>query len=89
MTEGSIVNHDDGRIEATIQDLLRQTIPNLPELTPQTGFLTDLSLQSVQVMELIVEVEDHYDIAINLDRLSRVNTIHELAQVVALELQTP
>jgi acyl carrier protein len=37
-------------------------------------------------MEFVVEVEDHYDIAIDLESLSNVHTISELAAVVARHL---
>ena len=48
--------------------------------------MADLDLESVQVMEFVVEVEDHYDIAIDLESLSNVHTIAELAAVVARTL---
>ena len=34
-------------------------------------------------MEFVVEIEDHYDIAIDLESLSNVHTISQLAEVVA------
>ena len=33
-------------------------------------------------MEFMVDIEDHYDIAVELDSLSRIKTINELAAVV-------
>jgi acyl carrier protein len=61
----------------------RGFLKNPPPLTGETNLIADLALESVQVMEFVVEVEDHYDIAIDLESLSNVHTIGELAAVVA------
>jgi len=51
-------------------------------ITPATDMVTELQLDSFQVMEFMLEVEDHYDIAIDLDSLSNIHTITDLAGVV-------
>jgi len=51
-------------------------------ITPATNMVTELQLDSFQVMEFMLEVEDHYDIAIDLDSLSNIHTISDLAGVV-------
>lgn len=51
-------------------------------ITAATNMVTELQLDSFQVMEFMLEVEDHYDIAIDLDSLSNIHTIHDLAGVV-------
>ena len=52
------------------------------EIAPATNMVSDLQLDSFQVMEFMLEVEDHYDIAIDLESLSNVQTILDLAGVV-------
>ena len=54
-------------------------------ITAATNMVTELQLDSFQVMEFMLEVEDHYDIAIDLDSLSNIQTIHDLADVVIAE----
>ena len=51
-------------------------------ITPATNMVTELQLDSFQVMEFMLEVEDHFDIAIDLDSLSNIHTITDLAAVV-------
>lgn len=51
-------------------------------ITPATNMVSDLQLDSFQVMEFILEVEDHYDVAIDLESLSNTQTILDLAGVV-------
>ena len=51
-------------------------------ISPDTNMVTDLQLDSFQVMEFMLEVEDHFDVAIDLVSLSNINTITDLAAVV-------
>lgn len=52
------------------------------KITPETNMVTELQLDSFQVMEFMLEVEDHFDIAIDLDSLSNIHSIQDLAGVV-------
>jgi len=54
----------------------------LPELSGSTDLVEDLALESIQVMDFIAEVEDHFDILIEVDRLATIRTIAELAALV-------
>ena len=54
-------------------------------ITPATDMVTELQLDSFQVMEFMLEVEDHFDIAVDLDSLSNIHTIDDLAGVVVAE----
>ena len=51
-------------------------------VTATTNMVSDLQLDSFQVMEFMLEVEDHYDVAIDLESLSNIHTIFDLAGVV-------
>lgn len=51
-------------------------------ITAATNMVADLQLDSFQVMEFMLEVEDHYDVAIDLESLSNIQTIVDLAGVV-------
>lgn len=51
-------------------------------ITATTNMVTELQLDSFQVMEFMLEVEDHYDLAIDLESLSNIHTISDLAGVV-------
>ena len=58
------------------------TAPGKRVITPATNMVSDLQLDSFQVMEFMLEVEDHYDIAIDLESLSNTQTVLDLAAVV-------
>ena len=55
---------------------------NKLELSEGTSLVADIGLSSVEVMEFIEKIEDHFDISIPLNILPDVNTIGDLATKV-------
>ena len=51
-------------------------------LTPDTEISADLNIDSVAVMDFVMEVEDHFDIEIPLNVVSETHSIGDLAAVV-------
>ena len=52
-------------------------------LRPDTKLADDLSLDSVSLMELLVEIEDHYDIGLPLNTMADITTIRDLADRIS------
>ena len=52
------------------------------DLSESTHLVADIGLSSLEVMEFIEKIEDHFDISIPLNILPDVNTIGELAKKV-------
>jgi len=74
-------------IEQTLLALLTEALVRERELAPEldldTDFVSGLGLESIQVMEFVMTVEERFDIAIDLDTLSTVKSIRDLGAVVA------
>jgi acyl carrier protein len=51
-------------------------------LSEETALVADIGLSSLEVMEFIEKIEDHFDISIPLNILPDVNTIGDLAKKV-------
>jgi acyl carrier protein len=51
-------------------------------LSPETDISADLKIDSVTVMDFVMEVEDHFDVEIPLNILSEIRTLGELTDVV-------
>ena len=69
-------------IYATLCRLLQPFNTNDVELSPGTEISADLSIDSVAVMDFVMEVEDHFEIDIPLNVLSETRTMDELVNVV-------
>ena len=84
------MKHTIERVSETLADILTQYLKDnwasspAPKrvITASTNMVSELQLDSFQVMEFMLEVEDHYDIAIDLESLSNIHTINDLAGVV-------
>ena len=73
--------------ESQLCQLLRSALDKaFPDLTAATDLVDDLALESIQVMDFIAEVEDHFDILIEVDRLASIRTLAELAVLVNEEV---
>lgn len=73
--------------ESQLCQLLRTALDKeFPDLTAATDLVDDLALESIQVMDFIAEVEDHFDILIEVDRLANIRTLAELAKLVEEEI---
>ncbi len=56
------------------------------EVRGATNLTSDLTLDSFQVMEFLMEIEDELDVAIDMNSLSDVHTVSDLARVVAQQM---
>lgn len=66
-------------IRAQIQDVLQPFAKEGQTIGDDTELVADLGLDSVQVMELLLEIEDQFDISIPLNILPDVRTVHDLS----------
>ena len=62
--------------------LVQRVGENSNDVTADTALVKDLGLESIQIIEFLCEVEDHFDIVIAEEDLSEVSTISDLAVVV-------
>jgi acyl carrier protein len=69
-------------IYATLCRLLQPFNANHVELAPETEISADLSIDSVSVMDFVMEVEDHFEIDIPLNVLADTRTMNDLVNVV-------
>ena len=73
--------------ESQLCQLLRSALnKEFPDLGAATDLVDDLALESIQVMDFIADVEDHFDILIEVDRLASIRTLAELARLVEQEV---
>lgn len=57
------------------------------ELKRTTDISADLNIDSVSVMDFIMEIEDKYDIDIPLNSLSDIRTLDELTDLVETRIK--
>ena len=63
-------------------ELLVPYNPKNYAITEQSGIVSDLEVDSTAVFDLIMELEDFYDIAIPMEMVSDIKTVGELVGAV-------
>ncbi|SEO14139.1 acyl carrier protein [Nitrosospira multiformis] len=61
---------------------LKQLAGSEVEITPQTDLINELAIDSVKLLNLIMEIEDEFDISVPINALADVQTVHELANLI-------
>ena len=63
---------------AELQRLVRDRLHNDWELTPETALVADLGLDSIEQLDLVVEIENHFSVCLEPEDDREVTTIGEL-----------
>ena len=63
------------KLQAIIADVL-----NVPkdDITPETTFVDDLGADSLDIVELVMALEEEYDVEIPSDDLAELNTVGDV-----------
>ena len=56
------------------------------EITADTNLVSDFTMDSFQVMEFLMEIEEGFDIMIDMNSLSNTHTVGDLAKIVRDQL---
>ncbi|MDT0498778.1 acyl carrier protein [Algiphilus sp. W345] len=79
MTAPSSSDSDSAvRIEAAVRDALVMIQPNAAGLDGDADLAREVGLDSVQVMDMIMEIEDSLDISVPVEVLAQARTVNEL-----------
>ena len=68
-----------------MQEICRQLAPYQAEekpITGQTVIYKDLSIDSLAVMDIVMELEDQFDVAIPINVVAEIRTIEELTDAI-------
>ena len=65
-----------------IRSLLQPYNPNGVEISLETDFSSELSIDSVAAMNLVMEIEDKFELDIPINQLPDMNTPKDLVDIV-------
>lgn len=76
------MTHDGRDIEAEILHMLSGRLPAGIQVSGETRIVQGLGLDSVAILDFIMDLEERFDVSIPLDRIAEVQTIGELSRAV-------
>lgn len=74
------------RVQEEVLILLQPFNAGGIEITPTTDLSADLNMDSIAAMNLVMEIEDRFDIDVPISLLPDVNTLQDLVDVVKTQL---
>jgi len=85
--ERSADEHPDVKKKDRIYDDLITMVSKLitlspTDITPESDIIFDLGLDSLQLYELVIDLEDGYDIRLPDEDLEKIHTVQDIADLV-------
>ena len=77
---------EPSELTPTIITLLAPYNPDNKLLSSETDIPAELNIDSVGVLDFIMEVEDHFDVEIPMNAVANIRTVGELADYVQSRL---
>jgi len=73
---------NDDEIYNKICELLKPYNPKQHPISRSSGIMSDLEVDSTAVFDIIMGLEDHYDISIPMEMVSDIKTVGELGNAI-------
>jgi acyl carrier protein len=78
---------DTDEVFREIRTLLEAHNPNRIEISEETDLSADLNIDSVAAMDLLMNIEDKFEIDIPLNLVGELRSVRDLADVVRAQLK--
>ena len=74
------INYDD--VLATVLSIITRLLTQDSGINADTALQTDFGMTSLEVMQLVLDIEDEFDISFPLNRLPDIQTARDLTQEI-------
>ena len=93
MREGAGVSHTGDKVSTDQADIISRIRESMAPFLPPDTVITedmkigsDIEIDSVEVFDVVMELEEFYDISLPMETTSEIQTIRELADAVEQQL---
>lgn len=76
------IQEDDDLVFRKICSLIEPLNEKGVKVTRETDFIADLEADSVAVLDMVMDIEDFYDISIPVNTISETKTVGELVDAI-------
>jgi acyl carrier protein len=74
--------HSKEDILLKVSEQLKQSAEADVEITAETNIAEQFALDSVKVLDLLMEIEDDFDVSVPLNLMADVQTVNDLVEVI-------
>ncbi len=82
MPQSNVSQPSDDEVYNKICELLKPYNPKNHPINRSSGIMSDLEVDSTAVFDIIMGLEDHYDISIPMEMVSDIKTVGELGSAI-------
>lgn len=82
MPQNNVSQPSDDEVYDKICELLKPYNPKNHPIKRSSGIMSDLEVDSTAVFDVIMGLEDHYDISIPMEMVSDIKTVGELGNAI-------
>jgi acyl carrier protein len=75
-------------IEQIVHTALIASVPELDDIRGDADLVGELGLDSIQVLDLVMEIEDRLDVSVPMEALADVRTLNQLTDRL-MEISEP
>ena len=75
----------------TLKSIIEKYLPEdvkMSQITPQSHLTQDLNINSTHLVDIVLDVEDEFDIMIEDDELNKMETVQKSIDLITLKLAT-
>jgi acyl carrier protein len=65
-------------IQQTVHEALKAAVPDLDDISNDADLAGELGLDSIPVLDLVMEIEERLDLSIPMEALADVRTLNQL-----------
>ena len=81
------LNTNYENVLATVTTIIVELLKGKVSVNEETEIQAEVGMTSLQVMEMISEIEESFDISFPLNRLPDIRTVRDLAQEIVIILE--
>ena len=74
------------KLKAIIEPYLDEDEVEIEARTPQSHLIQDLGLDSFYVIDVVIDIENEFDIAIENEKISHFETVEQVVKVIQEKL---
>lgn len=73
------MTNQSNRVDQAIRNAVETALPQIKGIDFDAALTSDIGLDSVQIMDLVMEIEDELDVSVPIEVLAEVQTLNQLA----------
>ena len=89
LTNKTVVMGEESKFQ-TLRDIIKVYLPedvSVDTIVPTSNFLNELNINSAHLVDIVLDVEDAFDIQLENEDMDRMQTVNDALDIIAKKVQ--